>query len=901
LPNCKTSIKYHGSLFKITKLKSKRTNNGFTLSFAVILCSIFAGLLYAAFYFFKMNLKQADYALQREKAIYLAESGNNRVMSRFNVKTLPDVEGLGFEEYEEVDDDEEFEDDFFDDFDDEFDDDFYEEDFDEDELEDLFAEEDEVFLSKIPRFINFYLLDPYYINIETGSIVSKAGYLALINAQQQRIRTNKQQAIESGIEDYEFDEVLIQEIYFPLPEVNVAKIGSIPIKRGIQLKPGFKIVLAKLQEIQLKQDSIVDEYFNLSKQVIYKEPKARLKSINPNFANPGDYLDINFEGENFDDGSIPTFSGGEIAIVEYSSGIASIGINQEAKPGKVQMKLGANKANFFIVPIETSASTAIISEILLPEPIDGERQFIKILDTEKISNIKITGDHLSVDGEAPIIVPDSDSIEIEILSFQPTEIVLNIATKKCSEGLHFFSIFTKGGQSNSWAFNVEKTPEVEQNSNPDIGSYTTVATLLEVNSLPNLPLRAILDAGSSGRPEDAATGSGRPQEAGNDDGAKARSFDLLKSDLELVWKLETIATVGQRNAKETRVVRRNAPKADAAFITNTELSFSQSSIIFEGVLEALTVLEEPIAIADTVAYVEGEDPELKDIADEDLVGRPSKAPEASAVVENFYIKNRDQSPQSKGFRDGGIITVLSASGSESYSDYAIVEKLDGNSITVKEPGFRKSHFTGDEIIQFIPAVNSPEALRDRDAQRNLNPPGAYAFIPNRLNFESVFRTKLFKLASWAGGATDDYKVPSDIRSGIEGYFGTTIISGTPSYTGANSLYGQGLLIIDTTKNGNNPNGGTVTLGGSSKLPSMFEGVIYIIGELNINGPVEIKGSVIVNSPKDNSITRVNGSGNISYEKEMVHKAIIHMPFLDDLRTRIIEPAKSQLTLLEEKK
>ena len=126
----------------------------------------------------------------------------------------------------------------------------------------------------------------------------------------------------------------------------------------------------------------------------------------------------------------------------------------------------------------------------------------------------------------------------------------------------------------------------------------------------------------------------------------------------------------------------------------------------------------------------------------------------------------------------------------------------------------------------------------------------------------------------------------------------TIISGTPSYTGSNSLYGQGLLIIDTTKQGTNPSGSTVTLGGSSKLPSMFEGVIYIIGSLNINGPVEITGSVIVNSPRDNSILRIGGTGNISYNLASIRKAIVHMPFTDDLRTRIIEPVSGQEEILK---
>jgi len=93
----------------------------------------------------------------------------------------------------------------------------------------------------------------------------------------------------------------------------------------------------------------------------------------------------------------------------------------------------------------------------------------------------------------------------------------------------------------------------------------------------------------------------------------------------------------------------------------------------------------------------------------------------------------------------------------------------------------------------------------------------------------------------------------------------------------------------------------VTIGGSSKLPSIFDGVIYILGNLQISGPVEISGGIVVHSPQDNSTLRIAGSGNVTYNEKSVQKAIIHMPFTEELRTRIMVRSAGQQEILGEKK
>ncbi len=857
--------------------------------FAVVLCMIFAGLLAAVFYFLRLNVSESQKAIYESQSIYLAESGNARAMARLNVKTLPDDEGLyddDEEESQDTDSEEEITDEEMDELD-----------LDEDEGEDDISDDSEErkFLLGIPRYINFYLKNPFFVNIDTGAIITEAQYYAMVAQQQQRIQLNKSQSQERG-ENYDQQELLIEELYFPLPEVNVRQIGTIKFEKGTHLKPGFRIVLAQKVPVKLKQPSIVEEYLNQSPSVLESLPRPILKALSPNFASPGDYLDVYCEGENLDDYPAE-FSSAGITVYEGKCPRVSIAIKEDAKPGKYKVKVGPNRAEFFIVPSRTDAPVPIINDIIDPKGIIGVNQFTKMLDKQKI-DIKITGLGFGTKNP-PLIVPDASGITVEIVSFKDTEIVCSIATNRADSGAHYLSIFTEGGQSNSWVFNVEKDISAVAND-PNTGTYSTVLTLLEVNSLANLPIKSILEIDFAGRPQGDASigtdkGDKRP-ESSDKPTNKKKSFDLLRSDLETVWKLETIATVNGINYKETKIIRRNVPRLSAAITTNTGLSFGQSSVVIAGVNLAQTRLEESSSGGDTTIFVEGDGPD-KDLfksRDEET----KLTPTGEAVVEDFGFNRTGNSPASKGFTPGSIVTIVGLSRRNTYSDFSFVESTGPNTITVRDPGFSDSHFIGDDVFQIIPSVITPMEMSDRDSQRNLNPPGSFVNIPDLYFFEYVFRTRLDKIAEWTGGVNTDLSVPSDIENDYDGYFGLNIISGEPSYSGANTLYGQGALIVDTTQGGLNPAGGTVTLGGSSKLPSIFDGVIYIIGKLQVSGPVAITGGIVVYSPEDRGTVKISGSGDIKYEANSIKKAILHLPFAEELRTRVLEKSKGQEEILK---
>lgn len=885
-------------------IKKARKDEGFTLVYAVILSVVFAGLLFAVYYFLKINLEQSSKGIFKLQSIYLAESGNNRALARMNVMTLPDleIENINLDELEE--------DDFFSEDGENWDDSWLdnEDSFLDEEIDSFADDEEKYFLAQIPRYINFYHKNIFFVNVDTGSIISESQYYSMVQEQKNRIQLNRQNATNP---DDIVQETLIEEVYFPLPEVNVAKIGSLPIKKGVHLKPGFKIKLAENVPLKLKQKSIVDEYENYIPPLLVEKPRTIIREINPNYAYPGDYVDIRIDGANME-GIFPQFSTADLSVLEAKNGFVSIAISDKAKPGRYQIKLGPATAEFYIVPTSTQAPAPNINNILLAKPRNNNPQFISIGGKEKLENVKISGENLSNGKDAPVIVADKRGIVVEIISFKTNEIICNISTEKAEEGVHYLSVFTEGGQSNSWTFNIEPITALAQ-EDPFTGSYSTVLTLLEVKSLPNLPLKSIIEGSPTGRPESAGSSSSRPSSSnapagngtsggrpGSDQQSTSikKNFDLLRSDLDTVWKLETIATVNNISYKETRIIRRSEPRAEAAITTNAGVSFGQSNIKIEGMLEAVTRLVESYSFGDKDLIVEGKDPDQDDFKSRDEERRPASAITGSAVIEDLGFGIRDESPSSKGFKPGGIISVTSASRNNSFTDYGFIESVGANSIKLKEPGLQANHFPGDDVTQFIPAIITPEAVSESDSRKNLDPPGAVVRKDGLTNFEYVFRTKLNKMSNWSNAKTTNTKVPENIIRDYEGYLGLSIIEGIPSYSGSNALYGQGTLIIDTTLGGRNPAGSTVTIGGSNKLPSVFDGLIYIIGNVQITGSTEIAGAIIVNSPTDKSTIKISGTGNISYSPNSIKKAILHLPFCEEPRTRILEKSKGQQEILE---
>lgn len=839
--------------------------------------------------------------------MYVAEAGNTRALSRMNIQLLPEVEKTEGEDDEEFEDDEDFDDDFddedfdedFDDFDEEFDEEF--DDFDDDEE----FEDDEEILEQIPRYINFYLKEPYYVNVNSGHVVTQSQFLALVARQQNSIAL----AREEG-RDFSKDNLLVEELYFPLPEVNVQKIGTIPIPKGIHLKPGFQIVLADRVPVEIKQPSIREEYFNILPVDILEKARTIVTEISPNYGEAGEVVDSYIDGENLDDVPIRV-SSSNINLIDQASGLMTLAIDEKSKPGRYKIRIGKDSAEFYIVPARGDYELPDILDINYNDPEEGQKQFIKLRNNQSLTNVKISGLNLGDEENAPVIVPDAKGITVDIVSYTDKEIVFNIKAKKVSLGSHLIRVFTGGGESNSWLFNIEEE-KVEDDTDPFIGTYSTVLTLLEVRSLANLPLDQDVTEAADGRPvdeRDAENADGNTQDRPGDSGREGeeddpiqprfkKSFNLLKSDLESVWKLETVATVNKVSYKETLIIRRTVPNVEAALSTDNRVQFGTSDMFIEGNLIAETHLEESSSSGDITIVVEGEDPKDLEFQKKD---RPP-VPTGEAVIEDLgFTQGFFRDPASKNFSPGGYVTIVSPSGTYEESDYGIVESLGSNTITIKEPGFQQPHFRNDEVIQFIPSLITPYTITKRDAERFLKPPSSYINKEGNEKFKHVFKTTVDNLANWTGAVSTNTSVPDEfVFDYFEGYFGLNIIHGTPKYTGINALIGQGVLIIDTTQGGKAAPG-TVVIGGSQRLPSLFDGVIYIIGDLDIDGAAELFGAVVVWSPENEGYVEINGQGFIKYQESSVNKSIIGLPFTRQLHNRIMERVEGQTEFMKGRK
>jgi hypothetical protein len=859
------------------------------LPFAVVLCLIFSSLLTSVLYFLDFNTQESHRNIHTLQAKYLAEAANARAVARLNVKTLPTVfktqEQMEKEaQLADINNEEEWSDEDWDEWD-------YneEEDWSADDEEVQESDFNDLDLTQVPRYINFYLLNPYYINIDKGDTIGAAQYMAMVMQERLALEKAKAAGIEVG------DQLLVEELYFPLPEVNVQRIGRIPVPKGMHIKPGFQVVLADHIPVMIRQNDIREEYLSVIPSLGFDSTRPILKAIHPNYGEQGQQVDIRFDGQNIEQFK-PIFSTLDIQILERGSMDITAQVADDLAPGRYKLRVGSQAAHFYVVPSYQSNLSPQMIDVVVPPDLqeDYGQQFARMKSSDEVKGLVIEGTGLGDASNSPIIVPDIDAIDIEVVSYTDTKVVFNIKTRGAEPGLHSFTLFNKGGQTNTWNFTIEPKNEAA-GKDPGIGSYSTVVTLLYVKSHSNIPLDST-NLGGGGRPDEAKSADdGRP--ANNPKGGQGtgtarfqRNFDLLKSDMETVWKVETTATVAGQSYKETQIIRRELPRVHAALTTNSRVSFGTSDIQIRGYQEAVATLFEAVASGDEELLIE--DPRSGTNGFNLPNANQPAIPTGNAVVEDIWFKGRDASPGGKGFKAGHIVAVIPAGGKSKFSDYAIIDSIGAKQIFVKQPAFEESHYENDEIVQFIPSVITPFGISEQDSERFLQPLGSHISVPGKTGLNYVMGTPLKSLADWTEGISTRTTVPSGVYDDYEGYIGMNIIEGTPSYDGGNALTGQGLLVIDTTLGGLNPSGGLVHIGGGSSHPSQFDGVIYVIGDLHISGNVEISGAVIVQPLTPYSELSISGHGHIAYNPSAITKALIGMPFTRARSARKMEKSNS---------
>ena len=864
----------------------RRLDQGFTLSYALFVALFFAALFSTLYYFGKRNNEFSVKSLYSQQAKYLAESANHRALAMLNTRTLVDSDIL-----DDSDDSDE------NDFNNE--NEIFSNDDEEDEDED---EEDEDLEDSIleiqPRYLNYFDDELFFINIQAGDIINQDRYNELL-AQDKAERANRSLSFTETT-----PQPSIEELYLPLPEVNIQYLGIIKIPKYSHFKPGLKIKIADKVKVNLKRQNILQEYFGGPDLDFSTKSKPILRSINPNYAYANEILDIQIDGENLDLDSAK-FTTPDLAVVKKAQSAYSLtlAINEKAKPGTYNFNISGKKSNFYVLPEKSSQHDAPqIYDIYAQGENQELTQLVEIYDNDKLSAVKIKGKNLSHDGETPIIASEASGLQFDIISFTDTEILLNLNARGLPLNNPFtISIFNKGGQSNSWAINVKAKPASEGDIEPNTGIFSTQLTLLQANSLSNLPwaFDPDFEDDEAARP-DSPDKNAQANAAGSP--TVKRTFNLINSDLETVWLLESIATVSGITYKESAIVRRTVPQVSAALTANAEVDFSSKDFKIKGLESASAILQDSIIKGDSLIEFRNEF-SLNDQEEED---ETKLKLDGSAVIESFDLQNVTSfigTNLLQNFKKSSFVSVISSGYFETLTDFAYVKEVNGNLISLEAPGFKKPHFIRDRFVQFTPAVINTESISEKDAELHLTPNYAWLSLENINGFQKLtnvlfadlpflnyFKRNpkdqspggyIAKITAFAKKQLEEYFDPSE-------FFGLNIINGSRSFSTSSPLTGQGILIIDTTEAGRNPQGAKVRISGDSKKSaSKFRGLIYIIGELEISGNFEMTGAIIVKSPRNGSNIQIDAEGFIEYNLKEIQKTIFDLPFIVQAGTKRI--------------
>ena len=315
----------------------------------------------------------------------------------------------------------------------------------------------------------------------------------------------------------------------------------------------------------------------------------------------------------------------------------------------------------------------------------------------------------------------------------------------------------------------------------------------------------------------------------------------------------------------SEIINRQVPNIHAGLITNGTVRLEGGGYLITGLTNAMTPLTEPTYISNTILMVEGPPEETKELIQAKDQTQAQQPP----------IK----SPDELGFTPGSLVTVYMAGARVTDLDYAIIRKVGRNTIELISPGLKDFHYEGDQVYQFTPPLISGQKIDEEQAEKHIVPKELAISIPGYANSQTIFRSDIEQFAELADLYTNDPTVPKDEYEIPIGYMGLSYIEGTPAYDITNPLTGKGILIIDTRSDNQGRPIGQVEISGDSKSPSNFSGVIYVKGNLRIEGNVNINGALIVdNDQRGNVEIASNALGKIMYDEKFIKQSILSTPF-----------------------
>ncbi|GEM_PF-2317792 len=823
-----------------------RNSSGMTLPFALILTFIFSALVAVSYMFVSINLLQMQTNLQAASALSIAEGINERVKARLNSKSKiqpsPKQEKrlkAGEEPNNEEPDEEVLAEDQFNES---------TEDFDE-----YYADE----ILKISRYITF--------------------------REPPEEKRGKEETTQQGKLQASTKEQAAK------PEANVEMIGNIEISRGTVLAPGIMIVVFKNEKVDLMLKEIVTDKLPPFKQ---KLPIPIIKSLIPNYSEANQRSAFAINGDNLSFKHEPRFTDKNIVIEDIKGGpTVEFLIGGDVMSGLSRFYWNGAPAEYYIIPTFDGSLRPTIYEVTDSE----NKQLLTVKSGQRNVLLKISGQDIYLKKATPVIIPDVVGIipTVKDTSQNGKEIIISLEIKKNVEpGTHSLIVATEGGLSNAWIFSVLPPDETLEDGSYNTAIVSSSLTLLELRVVDNLlPLIEEEGDNTGGMADpnakkeiDPDTGEPIEPDDNMDITEKDKLGPFANIDLEIVCLLETTARVGMATKTVSEIVQRQIPNIQAALTTNSNISFDGGSYQFIGVTTAMTKLAEPTYLSNTALIVEGPSEEGEE------------KPAATDQARGALAQTGPKSPGELGFTAGSLIAVYKEGNKINDLDYSVISNVKKNTIELASSGLMDFHYQGDDVFQFVPPIVSREKYSGQEAEKHILPKDFALGIPHAAMARNIFRANIDQFAELADYYSINTSIPKDEYEIPYPFMGLSYIDATPVYDNSNNLNGKGILIIDTRADNQGKPDGTVELVGDSKTPVEFTGVVYVHGNLRIEGNVTITGALVVDNDSRGQIqVASNALGRVAYDARAIRQTILYLPFTTKPGTVMISNKPIDLT------
>ena len=141
-----------------------------------------------------------------------------------------------------------------------------------------------------------------------------------------------------------------------------------------------------------------------------------MRSISPNYAFPGDLVDIFVDGDNLSQSKV-NFSSSSFELVDISNSVdlITVNINEETKPGTYTLNVSGQRVNFYVAAkFDPNIPPPELFDIFIKDEELGLKQMTEIGNSGTFKDLKLRGRNLLAGDQPPIIIPDIKGVNLRL-------------------------------------------------------------------------------------------------------------------------------------------------------------------------------------------------------------------------------------------------------------------------------------------------------------------------------------------------------------------------------------------------------------------------------------------------------------------------------------------------------